>query len=203
VPGQPLTPRRDAFARAAALATFAIVAPAASAQYSISAAGTPSGPGTCGPGTATVPMNGGTLTLVLPPPPNNVYFSSSVNGGAAVTASTTNASSVVPEPSFGFEISPPTLPPYTAVQSFFPAVAGVPSGTGVIFTISCTAGGAASVSWVNGAAPPGAGGGSSGSASTAAVPALSWPGLAASIAAIAWIAAVSFRRRRSNACANR
>jgi hypothetical protein len=192
MPRQPLTRVAARIARAAALATLTFVAPAAFAQYSISAAGTPSGPGTCNGANVLVPMTGGSLTLTLPPPPNNVYVTSSVNGGPVLTVATTNATGVVPEPSFAFEVSPPTLPPYTLTQAFFPAMAGVPTGTGVIFTVICDGVGVASVSWVNGALPPGTGGGGTVSSSLA-VPTLSWPAL---LALIAMIVAVSFRRAR-------
>jgi hypothetical protein len=190
VPRQPLIARTACLA---ALLALSLAAPAARAQYSISAAGTPSGPGTCNGINVLVPMTGGSLTLALPPPPNNVSFTSRVNGGPPLTAASTNASGVTPEPSFGFEVSPPTLPPYTMTQSFFPAIAGVPTGTGVVFTIDCSGAGVATLSWVNGALPPGTGGGGA-AVSSQAVPTLSWPAL---LALTVMIGLVSYRRVRA------
>lgn len=170
-----------ALARLAGAAAIALVASPALAQYSIAAAGAPSGPGTCDVGNAVVPVDGGSLALTLPPSANNVLFTSRVNGGPPFTALTTNSSGVTPRATFAFEVDPPTLPPYTLVQSFFPASGGVAAGTGVTFTVTCSAAGVASMSFVNNVPAGGGGGGSGGgpAAASVPVPALSHLGLVA------------------------
>lgn len=195
MPRQPLIRALARIAAATAIAGLALGAPAAFAQYSITAAGTPSGPGTCNFGTASVPVNGGSLMLTLPPGTNNVQFTSSVNGGPLFTAFETNASGVIPEAAFGFEVSPPTLPPYTMTETLFPAVGGVATGTGVVFTVTCTALGGATVSWVNNV--PAAGGGGGGPvAASVAVPTLSAPALVALAALLATAGLLGFAGRR-------
>jgi hypothetical protein len=196
MPRQPLSmAARTAAGIAGAL--FALAAATASAQlYAISAAGTPSGPGTCDVSTAVVPVSGGSLTTVLPPPPNNVIFTSSVNGGPTITGFSTQPSAAMPRASFAFEVQPPSLPPYTLTQSYFPAMGGAATGTGVTFTITCTASGVASLSFINNVAAPGGGSTGGGSVSAAPIPALSPPWLAALMALLAATALLGVSRRR-------
>lgn len=195
MPRQPLMASLGRLAGAAALA---VVASPVFAQYSISAAGTPSGPGTCNGGNVMVPMTGGSLTLTLPTPPNNVIFTSSVNGGPVLTAFNTSSSGTNPEPTFGFEVSPPTIPPYTLVQTFFPASGGAATGTGVIFTVTCSATGVATLSFVNDVPASGGGNGGGGGPASAslAIPALSPLGLVALMALLAATAVFGMTRRR-------
>lgn len=193
----PRQPLMASLVRLAGAAAIAVVASPVFAQYSISATGTPSGPGTCDVGNVLVPMTGGSLTLTLPPPPNNIVFTSRVNGGPVFTALSTNSSGTNPKPTFGFEVSPPTIPPYTLVQSFFPASGGAATGTGVVFTITCSATGVASLSFVDNVPASGGGNGGGGPASASlAIPALSPLGLVALMALLAATAVFAMTRRR-------
>lgn len=192
----PRQPLMASLARAAGAAAIVLCAPAAFAQFSISAAGTPSGPGTCNAVTASVPMTGGSLTLVLPPPPNNVMFTSRVNGGPAITAFPTFSNGTTLEPSFGFEVDPPTLPPYTLVESAFPASGGAATGTGVEFTVTCSAAGVATLSFVNNVPASGGGSGGGRAVTSVPVPAVSRPGLVALLVLLAATALFGMTRRR-------
>jgi hypothetical protein len=181
---------------ASAVAALALAAPAAFAQYSIVAAGTPSGPGTCNFGTATVPVTSGSLTLTLPAGPNNILFTASVNGGPPFTAGESFASGVTVQPrtSFDFEIDPPTLPPYTVVETLMPMSNGVPTGTGVTFTVVCSALGGATLTLVIGV--PGGGGGGGPVASSEPIPTMSPPGLVGLALLLGGMALIGIRRRQ-------
>ncbi len=174
-------------ALAACVIAAAMSAPSiAFAQFSISLTFTGTAPATCDP-SGVSQAGTGLETLNLPNNSANAYFSASENGGPPQVNFQT-----IPGPfpqSFpapgGFTIPSftPLTPPYTIVETAFPAQNGVPIGTGVRVTAVCGVS-SASITIEDGVP-----------ATITEVPALSTPTLAALAVMLALAGAALLRRR--------
>ncbi|MBS0321203.1 MAG: hypothetical protein JSR18_11725 [Proteobacteria bacterium] len=170
-----------------AAAALALGTPQAHAAYSVQMGGTPSGPGTCDSLHATQPYAGGFFAATLPPGPNNLIVTHTVNGGTPFVQLVSDSTAIAGgQPELSIELFVPTAPPYVAVDSVFPALNGVPVGTGTVVTATCSAEGVASVTFTSGvpAGLPGTG-------SAFAVPTLAPAGLAVLLAVLALAGAMS------------
>ncbi len=143
---RPLVPAMLSVALALAAASNAAIA-----QYSVTASGTPMPPGTCTADEVVEPITDGQVHFVVPYTSDNVILRVSVNGGPDVVTLLTQpgGTSVAGGPTFAVFPSTPTAPPYTVVESYYPAVDGAPTGRGVVLTATCDAQGVGTIDYVN------------------------------------------------------